>query len=181
MKNIVEKISVFSRTDDNLRTTKVEDINYIINDSLLLLRKELELRNISLVLKLDGKLPKVIVNSIKMETALHNIIMNAKEELEEFPQKKDKKITISTEADKQNSFIVIKIADNGKGISGDNIMRVFDPFFTTKSFGTGATGLGLSIVHGIMNEVGGRVDIDTKEKSGTTLILRIPAVFEESE
>ena len=181
MKNIVEKISVFSRSDDDVRTSKVEDINSIINDSLILLRKELELRNISLVLKLEGKLPKVVVNSIKMETALHNIIMNAKEELEEFPQKKDKKITITTEADKQNSFIIIKIADNGKGISGDNILRVFDPFFTTKSFGKGATGLGLSIVHGIMNEVGGRVDIESKEKSGTTLILRIPAVFEGNE
>lgn len=181
MKNIVEKISVFSRVDDNLRTTKEDDINSIISDSLLLLRKELELRNIALALKLDPKLPKVVVNPIKMETALHNIIMNAKEELEEIPQRKDKTITITTEADKQNSFILIKVQDNGSGIPKENLARVFDPFFTTKSFGVGATGLGLSIVHGIMNEIGGRVDIETKERSGTTLILRIPAVFEEEE
>ena len=148
----------------NVSTTKTEDINSIISDSLLLIRKDLELKNISLALKLEGKLPNVIVNPIKMETVLHNIILNSKEELENIPQRKDKKITISSEFNEQEGCVIIKISDNSRGISQEHLFRVFDPFFTTKPFGKG-TGLGLSIVHGIMREMGGKVEVETKRKS----------------
>jgi len=178
MKEIVEKIGVFSRSGESLNTSKTDDINSIISDSLLLIRKDLELKSISLALKLEGKIPSVVVNPIKMETVLHNIILNSKEELENLPQRKDKKITISSEFNEQEGFVIVKIADNGRGISQEHLFRVFDPFFTTKPFGKG-TGLGLSIVHGIMREMGGKVEIETKEKAGTTLILKIPAVFSD--
>ncbi len=180
MKEIVEKIGVFSRSGENVSTSKTDDINSIISDSLLLIRKDLELKNISLALKLEGKLPNVLVNPIKMETVLHNIILNSKEELENISQRKDKKITISSEFDEQEGFIIVKISDNGRGISQEHLFRVFDPFFTTKPFGKG-TGLGLSIVHGIMREMGGKVEVETKEKAGTTLILKIPAVFNDEQ
>lgn len=180
MKEIVEKIGVFSRSGENVSTSKTEDVNSIISDSLLLIRKDLELKGISLALKLEGKLPNVVVNPIKMETVLHNIILNSKEELENMPQRKDKKITISSEFNEQEGFIVIKISDNGRGIAQEHLFRVFDPFFTTKPFGKG-TGLGLSIVHGIMREMGGKVEVETKEKAGTTLILKIPAVFNDEQ
>ena len=180
MKEIVEKIGIFSRSGENVSTSKTDDINSIIGDSLLLIRKDLELKGISLALKLDGKLPNVAVNPIKMETVLYNIILNSKEELENIPQRKDKRITISSEFDEQDGFVIVKISDNGRGISQEHLFRVFDPFFTTKPFGKG-TGLGLSIVHGIMREMGGKVEIETKEKTGTTLILKIPAVISDEQ
>ena len=176
MKNIIEKIGVFSKSGENINSSKVDDINSIVSDSLLLIRKELELKRISLELKFGERLPNVIINPIKIENVLHNIIMNAKEELEELPQKHDKKIVISTAVDEQENFVIVKIADNGRGIPSDNVFRVFDPFFTTKPLGKG-TGLGLSIVYGIMRDINGKVEIETREGSGTTLILKIPTMM----
>jgi len=177
MRNIVEKIGTFSRSEESIATSREEDINSIINDSLFLIRKDLELKHITLNLNLAGILPKVVVNPIKMETILHNIIMNAKEELEDLPHQKEKLITINSNFE-EGSLVVVKISDNGRGIPYEHLFRVFDPFFTTKPIGKGA-GLGLSVVHGIIKELGGKIDIETHEGIGTTVILKIPAVSNE--
>lgn len=66
------------------------------------------------------------------------------------------------------------LTDNGKGMGGDVRRHAFEPFFTTKKRGL-STGLGLTMVHGIIRSVGGSVDIDSKPDRGTTVVLTIPA------
>jgi signal transduction histidine kinase len=69
---------------------------------------------------------------------------------------------------------VIRIADNGTGISEENLHRVFDPFFTTKEVGKG-TGQGLAIAFkSIVDRHGGKVDIDSKPGAGTTFMIALP-------
>jgi signal transduction histidine kinase len=67
----------------------------------------------------------------------------------------------------------ISIRDTGEGIKKDDIARVFDPFFTTKDFGTG---LGLSVVHGIIEEHGGQIEVESELAKGTSFHISLPLV-----
>jgi signal transduction histidine kinase len=70
--------------------------------------------------------------------------------------------------------VVISIADNGNGISGDNLQHIYEPFFTTK-LGVGGSGLGLHIVHNIVCDVlGGRIEVQSTPGAGTTFTLTLP-------
>ena len=63
--------------------------------------------------------------------------------------------------------------DSGYGIPPDCVPRIFDPFFTTKEFGKG-TGLGLTVVKGIIDEHGGSIAVESKEGKGTTFTMHLP-------
>ena len=71
----------------------------------------------------------------------------------------------------------ITVQDNGEGIKSEDIAHVFDPFFTTKDYGTG---LGLSVVHGIIQEHGGQIEVESEPAKGTSFHILLPLVrFEE--
>ncbi len=72
-------------------------------------------------------------------------------------------------------YLVLSIADTGAGIGPENIARIFDPFFTTKEVGSG-TGLGLSLVHGIVSEFGGALDVRTALGEGSTFTVFLPRI-----
>ena len=71
------------------------------------------------------------------------------------------------------NYILLKVADAGHGIPAGILDRIFDPFFTTKEVGVG-TGLGLSLVHGIVTEVGGAIDVETTLGAGSTFTVYLP-------
>jgi PAS domain S-box-containing protein len=77
-------------------------------------------------------------------------------------------------------WVVLKVADTGSGIAPEIVDRIFDPFFTTKDVGTG-TGLGLSLVHGIVTEVGGAIDVSSTPGAGSAFTVYFPRVGEAAE
>ena len=70
--------------------------------------------------------------------------------------------------------IIVEVTDNGPGIPKANLSRIFDPFFTTKPVGKG-TGLGLSICYGIVEKMGGRIEVQSMVDVETTFRVRIPS------
>jgi len=77
-----------------------------------------------------------------------------------------------------HEVIRVTIRDSGEGIRSEDIPHVFDPFFTTKDYGTG---LGLSVVHGIIQEHGGQIEVESELKKGTSFHILFPLVRFDSE
>jgi PAS domain S-box-containing protein len=129
---------------------------------------------VGLQLDIDAQLLPVIVDPTEFETALVNLVVNARDAMPDGGA-----ITIKARNDPAREQVVISVADTGVGIPADVINKVFDPFFTTKPVGKG-TGLGLSQVHGFAYQAGGTVDIESALGKGTKVCVRLPgATFAE--
>jgi nitrogen-specific signal transduction histidine kinase len=79
-----------------------------------------------------------------------------------------------------SEYLVLRVVDTGTGIAPDILERIFDPFFTTKEVGTG-TGLGLSLVHGIVSDLGGSIDVASTAGAGSTFTVYLPRSGEADE
>jgi len=80
---------------------------------------------------------------------------------------------LSAEDEEATEALCISIRDTGDGIRAEDIPHVFDPFFTTKDYGTG---LGLSVVHGIIEEHGGQIEVESELSKGTAFHILLPLV-----
>ncbi len=81
--------------------------------------------------------------------------------------------TLTISSQQRENYLVIAVSDTGKGIPEANLDRIFDPFFTTKPVGKG-TGLGLSICYGIIEKMGGKLEVESAVGTGTTFLTSIP-------
>lgn len=119
-----------------------------------------------------GSAPYVMADAEQLRTALTNILLNAREAVEE---RGSVEIAVRERAVAgRPTELVLTVADNGRGMAPAVTARAIDPFFTTKPPGAGA-GLGLSMVYGFMRQTGGRLDLDSREGQGTTVTLAFPA------
>ena len=95
-----------------------------------------------------------------------NLFMNARDAMPQGGQ-------IDIKTYDENSVLVVEVQDRGRGISEQDMKRIFDPFFTTKDVGEG-TGLGLSVSYGIIQELSGRIQVESRPGKGTVFQLRLP-------
>jgi len=123
-------------------------------------------------LDLDPKLPPVKSNAGELNQALINLIVNAAHAIEDKGDKAHKgKITITTRL--VGGAVACSVSDTGIGIPSKDRDKIFDLFFTTKEPGRG-TGQGLSLVHNIIKDHGGRITVDSEVGRGTRVIFVIP-------
>jgi len=180
--------SLFSYAKPQKPNRQFHYINEIMQDVLSLLKQKLQNQNIKLVQSYGKELYPVFVDNSQIQQVLFNLILNSIESIEndgeikvsvsevdptkEFFQRKPfyKKIT-------EYRYLLIKVSDNGDGITPENLQQIFNPFFTTKTFGTG---LGLSIVYQLVQENNGVIYYESEEKKGTDCFLFLPA-FEPSK
>jgi two-component system NtrC family sensor kinase len=148
---------------------QLNQINNIIEDVLQLRAYEHKANSIEVEKRLAPYLPEVMVDYFQMQQVFMNIIINA----EYFMTEAHGKGTLTVTTKKQNSSVLIIIADDGPGIPPENLKRIFDPFFTTKEAGKG-TGLGLSICHGILTEHGGQIYARSQLGKGATFVVELP-------
>ena len=131
---------------------------------------------IDIVKHLAPKLPKVAGDSLLLQQALLNVLINAEQALAtvEGPRR----IEVSTYP--RDDRVVVEVADNGLGIPPEALPRLFEPFFTTKEVGKG-TGLGLAIAYGIAQEHGGELHAATRPEGGAVFTLELPVAQDAVE
>jgi signal transduction histidine kinase len=164
-KEIVQALHNYSRGDDD-RLVEV-DLQRGIDDSLDLLRHHL--KNGIAVERQYGDVGRVKGHAGQLHQVFMNLLTNAAQALA--AAGKGGTIRIATE--RRDGKAVITVADDGPGISPAALPRIFDPFFTTKDVGEGS-GLGLSIVHGIVERHGGTIAVDSAVGEGTTFTVSLP-------
>jgi signal transduction histidine kinase len=148
-------------------------INEVIEKTLELRAHQMKVNNIEVAVDFAADLPKTMADFFQMEQVFVNIINNAEQAMLEAHGKG--RLVVKTQ--KAGNVIQATFADNGPGISEENIKRIFDPFFTTKEVGKG-TGLGLSICYGIVEAHGGHIYARSKLGEGTTFVVEMPIVSE---
>lgn len=138
----------------------------IIEDVLNLLGPALKKKNIKLVLAVEEDLPELKADTIQLTQVLFNLIMNAV-----YFSPESGKLQIGVK--RRQSAIRIQIADEGPGIEKAIEDKIYEPFFTTKALGEGS-GLGLSVVHGIMSSHKGAISHKPNKPKGTVFVLDFP-------
>lgn len=178
---IINHIRTFSRSNDGYIRSKF-NVNDSIRDGVSMILGQFSHNGIDLVLKLDENIPSVLGNTHKFEQVIINLLINAKDALEEKQKSPDpgfkKRIEITTY--QENQFVYVEVKDNGIGIHEDLLDKIMLPFFTTKEAGKG-TGLGLSISVSIIKEMNGNIEIQSEYNTGTMLQIIIPLEFKSKK
>lgn len=121
-------------------------------------------------LHLDQNLPMIFADAGRLEQVLLNLVTNAAHSMSE----KGGVLTISTFVEPATGNPCLQVKDTGVGMSQEVLNRIFEPYFTTRQQGEGS-GLGLSISHNIVQEHGGRIEVESQEGAGTTMTVVLPA------
>ena len=161
-REIVRQLLGFARKKP-LQLTEVK-INDVIRDVVVLSSAQARMSKVKIAEEYEP-VPVMTGDVDQLKQVFLNIITNA---VHAMPQ--GGLVTIRTSL--LGDYIFASIADTGQGISEDHLQRIFEPFFSTKK--ERGTGLGLSISYRIIQEHGGRIDVESKEGRGTTFTVRLP-------
>lgn len=159
---LVQSIRTYARSD--MSELREVDIHEELESALTLVHHEIK-RRIN-VLRKYNDIPKCTCFPERLISVFVNILMNASQAIENEGQ-----VTIETLKDGEN--IKIKFTDTGHGIGPENIPRLFEPGFTTKPSGKG-TGIGLTISKRIVDEHGGKIEVESELGKGSTFTVILP-------
>jgi signal transduction histidine kinase len=165
-REVVKKLLIFARQAPVEKTPV--DLNQTIRDALLLLDTRLRKGNVETLFKSSKALPPILADAGQIQQVILNLCVNAIQAMAEGGS-----LTIQTGNDEKG--VTLRVSDTGHGMSEDVQHSLFTPFFTTKSVGQG-TGLGLSVVHGIVAGHGGTISVESKSGKGTTFEVLFPSI-----
>lgn len=165
--DIVKGLLDFSRkAQEDFEEKKINDI---IHDTYELMLHPVTIANIKFIIDIQAREDIVSCSPNQIKQACVALIVNATEAVVN-----DGEITIGT-SNPDNKTIRIDISDNGIGIREDDIPHIFEPFFSTKHQ-TSGIGLGLAIVHGIVKNHNGTIDVMSEPGRGTTMSITLPLI-----
>lgn len=163
-REVVKKLMFFSCEIPQHMTSV--NINEIINEAITLLKPNFKKKNITCNVSYTSDVINLKVDKIQLTQVIFNLVINAI-----YFSPMNGEINISVE--EKTKSIKIKISDEGPGILKSNSESIFNPFFTTKPVGDGS-GLGLSVVHGIIKSHKGKINHKPNLPKGTTFIISFP-------
>ena len=163
-REIIKKLMIFSRQMPP-QITKI-NLNEIIGNILYFIDVRFQSRGIKLKTKLDNKLPVMKGDEVQMSQVLVNLITNAVHAMPDGGE-----IIVATK--RKGKLVSLVVSDTGSGMSAETKQRIFEPFFTTKPVGQG-TGLGLSVVKGIVDSHHGKIAVNTTVGKGTRFEILLP-------
>jgi PAS domain S-box-containing protein len=165
VQEIINNLLEFSR--DSHAESQAVDLNALIGRTLKLMGKYLQNHGVQAVAAL-GRLGPCEANENGLRQVLLNLITNAVQAMPEGGELRLETFTTPS------GCVGLRVSDTGHGIPPEDLCRIFDPFYTTKEPGEG-TGLGLSVVHSVIKNAGGDIQVDSQPRRGTTFTIRLPA------
>lgn len=169
--NIVKNLLLFARKTSG--DFKEEHVNKIIDDSIQVIDHSIKMKELVLVKELDEQDDAIHCDASGIQQIMVALIINAIE-----ATSRGGKITVSTDCHTEQDRIRIMVADDGKGIPEEVLPHIFEPFFSTK---VKSTGLGLSVVYGIVEQHSGTINVESKINQGTTFTVVLPRVSQKTE
>jgi signal transduction histidine kinase len=139
------------------------ELHVLIDDVIALVLAKAEKDNIEIIRKYEV-LPKLFLDPELIKTCVFNVVLNA---FQAMPG--GGRLTVSTKASDSKASVIFE--DTGNGVSRENLSKVFDPFFSTKETGLG---LGLALTKRVIEEHSGKVDFQSMEGKGSTIIMSFP-------
>ena len=172
---IVKDLLTFARRQESTAHHRM-DVNEVVRYIADTQRYALETHGVRCVLELSDRPALILGDQAQIEQVVLNLLVNARQAVEATMSEgngdgRSHAVTLRTRV--QGEQVVLEIADTGAGIPSSHLPRIWDPFFTTKEEGEG-TGLGLSVVHGIVGGHGGSIDVDSTEGVGTVFSVTFP-------
>lgn len=163
---VIKVLLDFGRpSEPTLRPTNVEDV---VSDVVMFTRRFAGQARVELETEYASDLPLVSADADQLKQVLVNLVSNAVQAMESAGGR----ITVRVWDD--GGFVFMSIRDTGPGIPPEDLRRVFDPFYSTRDDGTG---LGLTIVHRIIDQHGGRIEVESDPGRGTTFTVALPAAI----
>jgi putative nucleotidyltransferase with HDIG domain len=148
-------------------------LNKLLDKTVALVQGGMKSLQITIQKQYKEALPDIKGDANQLEQVFLNLLINAQHAME----RSGGALTIATEVKEEGKKVAVTIADQGVGISKENLSKIFDPFFTTKESGKG-TGLGLSTSYGIINNHYGAINVQSQEGRGTTVTVELPVDLE---
>jgi two-component system NtrC family sensor kinase len=163
-RDITHRMLGFARRMD----VKIEelDVNAVLGETLLFLGQEAQHRHIAIIQDLADGLPKIACDRGQLQQVFLNVLNNALAAVDDGGETRIRSALHDKDA------VAISIADNGIGMDEETKKHIFEPFFTTKK--EQGTGLGMSIIYGIVKRHGGEIQVDSEVGKGTTVTIILP-------
>jgi PAS domain S-box-containing protein len=185
---LVRKLMAFGR-QEQLQLEPLQ-LDLVIADLCNILRRVLP-EWMSVQFEVDGPIPVTLGDATAVQQILLNLATNARDAMEHAEGELRVKVCVREDdlsrIDRRSSSVGavvqqvhVTVADNGVGMASEVLSHIFEPFYTTKPEGEG-TGLGMSMVYGLMQQMRGNVSVDSRPGSGTTVLLRFPVADVRAE
>jgi len=174
---VTQAILKFGRQSEPV--TKDIDLVGFIPEVTSMIVKKASVNGISVREEISDRTPVVRGDPSMLQQVLLNLYNNAMDAIMERHGTGGGELVIASAPD-ENGKVKISVRDNGIGISPDNLKKILSPFFTTKPAGKG-TGLGLSVCYGIVEGMGGVMEVSSERGVGTTFTIRLPAAPENKK
>ncbi len=166
---IVKELLDFASSDfDKIQET---DVNNVVGETIRLISYSLKkTQKIPITTDLEENMPSAMMSPDELKQILINLLKNAIQAVGEQGQ-----ICVHTRFNRDEQVVEVFVKDNGIGIREEDLPHIFDPFYTTKRNGEG-TGLGLSVVYGLINKYNGSITVNSIKGKGTTIRCAIPVL-----
>ncbi|MDQ3298924.1 MAG: ATP-binding protein [Myxococcota bacterium] len=181
---LTRQLLTFSRRE--LVKPKVVDVARAVQGMEKLLLRTLGPQT-QLVTTIAPRLPRILIDTAQLEQILMNLVVNARDAMPNGGIVELRVAAVDGESERQQHrslgtgrYIRIEVTDTGSGMAPDVIARIFEPYFSTKARGKG-TGLGLATVHGIVQQAGGEIVIDSTIGAGTTFRIYLPSTEQSAD
>lgn len=172
LKDVREEVMRINRIMNDLMETarpkppefRPADLNATVEHAVTFARQQSQAKAVKVELTKDESLPPIEHDAAQINQVMLNLLLNAVQAIEGPGH-------VAVDVSRRDGAAVVSIRDSGRGISADDLPLIFRPFFTTKGHGTG---LGLSLAKRIIEDHGGRIEVESEELKGTKFTVLLP-------